>query len=155
MSRIKFGDIIEIPTKKGYSYAQYTHKDKMMGALIQVFKGFYSDRPKDFNEVVKQPIQFSTFFPLQAATNMGSISIIKNISISDELQKFPIFRVGGLIDPTTKKRKSWSLWDGKEEISIDRLTPEQKKLPIKGTWNDTMLISRIEEEWSPEKDITT
>lgn len=64
MAKIKFGDIIEIPTKRGYAYAQYTHKDKMMGALIRVFKGFYSNRPKDFTEVVRQPIQFSTFFPL-------------------------------------------------------------------------------------------
>ncbi|MEJ2437996.1 MAG: hypothetical protein P8Y35_08590 [Sulfurovaceae bacterium] len=39
--RVKFGDVIEIVTSKGYAYAQYTHKDSMMGALLRIFKGIY------------------------------------------------------------------------------------------------------------------
>jgi len=155
VARVKFGDIIEVPTQKGYAYAQYTHKDKMMGALLRVFKGFRSTRPKDFTEVVEQPIQFSTFFPLQRAVNMDIVHIVDNISTSKELQTFPTFRVGGLIDPKTKKIKRWSLWDGEKEMNIDKLSTEHKKLPILETLNDTMLISRIEDEWTPEKDITT
>ena len=155
-ARVKFGDIIEIDTERGYAYAQYTHKDPMMGALIRVFKGFYPNGLKDFTNLIEQPTQFSTFFPLQRAVNIESVKIVgKKIPIRNDLKAFPVFRVGGLIDPERKKTRSWSLWDGNEEIRIDQLTSHQKKLPIKATWNDTMLISRIENEWSPEKDITT
>ena len=98
---------------------------------------------------------FSTFFPLQAAVNRKIVEVVANCEIRDDLIAFPIMRVRGLIDPITNKTTSWALWDGKYEKGTKNLTEEQKKLPIKGTWNDTMLISRIESGWTPEQDPNT
>ena len=63
--RIKIGDIIEIKTDKGLVYAQYTHKNSLMGNLIRVFTGFYKERPISFEGIVNGDIRFMTFFPLQ------------------------------------------------------------------------------------------
>ncbi|MEJ2528409.1 MAG: hypothetical protein P8Y49_10160 [Sulfurovaceae bacterium] len=38
---------------------------------------------------------------------------------------------------------------------VRTLTEEENKLPIEETCNDTMLISRIESEWTPEQDPNT
>ena len=153
--RVKFGDVIEIVTSKGYAYAQYTHKDSMMGALLRIFKGIYEKKPSNIEQVLNNEIQFSTFFPLQAAVNRKIVEVVANYEIRDDLIAFPIMRVRGLIDPITNKTTSWALWDGKYEKGTKNLTEEQKKLPIKGTWNDTMLISRIESGWTPEQDLNT
>ncbi|MEJ2528408.1 MAG: hypothetical protein P8Y49_10155 [Sulfurovaceae bacterium] len=60
--RVKFGDVIEIVTSKGYAYAQYTHKDSMMGALLRIFKGIY---------VKKQPSIRSSHEGVMAISRMG------------------------------------------------------------------------------------
>ena len=46
----------------------------------------------------------------------------------------------------------WWLWDGEKEWQIGSITNEQRKLPIRQIWNDTMLIARLEQEWRPETD---
>lgn len=154
--RVKFGDVIEIVTSKGYAYAQYTHKDSMMGALLRIFKGIYEKKPSNIEQVLNNEIQFSTFFPLQAAVNRKIVEIIANCEIRDDLIAFPIMRVMGLTDPSTKKAISWGLRDGDSTFKrVRTLTEEEKKLPIEETCNDTMLISRIESEWTPEQDPNT
>ncbi|MEJ2437997.1 MAG: hypothetical protein P8Y35_08595 [Sulfurovaceae bacterium] len=62
----------------------------------------------------------------------------------------------GLTDPSTKKAISWGLRDGDSTFKrVRTLTEEEIKLPIEETCNDTMLISRIESEWTPEQDPNT
>jgi len=153
MKKVKSGDIIEIKTKRGLTYAQYTHKHRMYGALIRIFDEVYQERPESFQKVVYGKIRFSTFFPLQAALSKGIFEVVGNEPIRDDLKIFPIFR-GGSIDQLTKKVKTWWLWDGEKEWRIGNLSDEQRKLPIRGVWNDTMLIHRIETSWTPENDPT-
>jgi len=150
--RIKVGDIIEIKTNKGLSYAQYTHKDDMMGILIHIFKEIYDERPENLDAVVKEEVQFSTFFPLGAAVNRKIFEVVGHSEISRKLQKFPLFRNAGLPGPDGVKVKDWWLWDGKKSWKVRKLTKKQRKLPIKGACNDTMLIYRIETGYTPEKD---
>ena len=57
--RKKIGDVIEIPTSKGFAYVQYTHYHKdppVYGSLIRVLEGFYKTRPseQEFSEIVKK-----------------------------------------------------------------------------------------------------
>ena len=59
---------------------------------------------------------------------------------------------GGVIDPSTRKVKVWWLWDGEKEWRVGEITAEQRGLPIRGVWNDTLLIERIESGWTPETD---
>lgn len=154
MIQIKTGDIIEIKISDEYVYAQYTHKHPTYGALIRVFEKKYSHRPDQLENITKSAIQFSTFIPLKAMIKTGVVKVLGNLSIENNIKNFPVFRAG-MVDPKIAKVKVWWLWDGKVEKRIGKLTTAQKRLPIRGVWNDTLLFERIESGWTPEKDITT
>ena len=64
--RKKIGDVIEIPTSKGFAYVQYTHYHKdppVYGSLIRVLQEFYKTRPseQEFSEIVKNHIDSKYF----------------------------------------------------------------------------------------------
>lgn len=150
--KVKVGDIVEIPTGKGLCYALYTHRHPRYGALLRVLEGFYGERPKEIESLPAHfAVAFSTFFPLQAAVDQGIFEIVGNAKVPPEQQEFPTFRAG-VVDPKTKKVVSWWLWDGEEEWQIGELNAEQRRFPIRGVWNDTLLIERIEAGWRPETD---
>ncbi|HEV2147519.1 MAG TPA: hypothetical protein VGR37_08980 [Longimicrobiaceae bacterium] len=147
---VRIGDIVEITTRKGLAYAQYTHKHPQFGALLRVLRGLHSERPANFHALAEEHPQFSTFFPLQAAWNRGIVQIVSNVPVAEHAAAFPIFR-DGVQDPYTG-RVRWWLWDGETEWSVDELTAEQEKAPIREIINDTLLIERIESNWSSERD---
>jgi hypothetical protein len=150
MSKVRIGDILEIPTAKGLAYAQYTHDDSMYGQLIRVLEKTFQRRPADFSETVQGPVQFCVFFPLKAAVRRGIFKIVGQQEVAPSNQVFPTFR-SGLPDPQTNKVKTWWFWDGKEEWKVGEITEEQRKMPLSGTINDTLLIEYIETGWRPEK----
>jgi hypothetical protein len=147
MAKLKIGDVIEIKTTKGLAYALYTHKHKQYGALLRVFRQTYASRPSDLPEVVADSVMFSCFFPLSAAVDQDIVSIVGNVEVPNVLTPFPTFRAG-VVDPKTQKVAVWWLWDGENEWKIGDLTQEQRKLPIRGVWNDTLLVERIEAGWT-------
>jgi len=151
MVRPKFGDIIEIKTSKGLAYALYTHRNKQYGALLRVFGHILPSRPSHFDTLVSGRPQFETFFPLGAAVHRGIVSVVGSVPIPPQFQAFPIFRSGSA-DPITKKVKTWWLWDGEKEWLVGNITDEQRKLPIRGVWNDTLLRERIDTGWTAEND---
>jgi hypothetical protein len=150
-ARIQPGDVFEIKTKKGLAYAQYVLKNAEMGTLIRVLPSVYAIRPDSFHEVVSQPERFVTFFPLQAAADKGIVEIVAHESIPPSSGTMPLFRARGHIDRDGYVH-DWRLWDGEKSVHIGKLSHEQRKLPIKELWNDTLLIERIEQEWTPEKE---
>lgn len=152
MARVKIGDVVEISTCKGLAYAQYTHKNRLMGNLLRVFPGFHAIRPADFHAIVTGKPGFMTFFPLGAAVNRGIVAVVSNLPVPDHARPFPLFRAAGNRDRDTGKIKDWWLWDGDKEWRVGNITEEQRMLPIRGIWNDTMLIEQIESEWTPETD---
>jgi hypothetical protein len=154
LMKIQFGDVVEINTSKGLAYAIYTHRHKTRpkyGALIRVFDHLFLSGPVRLPDLLKTPIRFSTFFPLQAAITKGIVKVVGNLPIPESLKPFPLFR-SGVIDPKTKRVCVWWLWDGEKSWRVGNLTAEQRKIPIRGVWNDTYLIHRIEEGWRPEND---
>jgi len=156
MKRPKIGDIIEIPTRHGFAYAQFTHKHRMYGALLRVYNTIY--QTKQSLDVIQSAVNsrepdFSTFFPLGAAVNRSIVSVVGNAPIPEKQKPFPLFR-GGVVDQKTRKVETWWLWDGENEWPIGELASEQKRIPIRGVWNDTLLVERIETGWTPETDQT-
>jgi hypothetical protein len=148
MKRPKIGDIIEIPTVRGLAYAQFMHKHPIYGALLRVIEGFHSLRPA-VQSVAQLPTQFVAFFPLGAAVSRRIFEIVGNEPVPLESREFPIFR-SGTPDPNTKRVQTWWLWDGTNDWRVSELSPEQRKYPILGTWNDTLLIERIVQQWRHE-----
>lgn len=153
MKNPKIGDVVEIATKSGFAYAQYTQKHKLYGALLRVFPGLYEFRPEYLSEITNLEPAFQCFFPLSAAVKGHIVSIVDNVPLPSGAKNFPIFRAG-VVDSATGKVQTWWLWDGEKEWRVGHLSPEQRKLPIRGVWNDTLLIERIEEGWTPESDPT-
>ncbi len=145
------GDIIEIKTRKGFAYAVFTHYKPKYGAVIRVFDRIFPSRPSDIQGIAHSPVQFITLFPLSAAVSQGIFEIIGNIELPDSLASFPIFRTG-IRNPSTGHVESWSLWDGDRSIKVGKLKTDQYRLPLRGIWNDTILIERIDAGWRPETD---
>lgn len=150
MARIKFGDIFEIPTPKGLAYGQYLLRHKEYGALVRMFSRFHDRRPSNLRETIGD-VQFICFFPLQAAVNRDIVTIVGNAPIPKEASTLPTFRTG-VVDPTTGKVALWWFWDGEKEWRVGALTPEQRYMPMRGIWNDTLIIERLVEGWRAEND---
>ena len=150
--QIRIGDIVEIETPVGLAYALYTHHDVEFGAMLRVFDELHAKRPRVPEEVLMHEVRFSTFYPLRAALREGLVRIAGNAPVPDCLRTFPLFRAAGLVDPTRRRVQDWWLWDGQKEWRVGRLTPEQRKLPIRAVWNHTYLFDRIVDGWRPDTD---
>lgn len=150
----RIGDIIEIPTAKGFAYAQVTHKMPIYGHLIRVVEGIWRARPEGLHEVASGPTRFFTFFPVAAALNQNIVRLAGNVPVPPQFAEVPLMRQAGL-EPLGGGKVDWWLWDGKEPWRIGSLTPEQRKLSIVEVVNDTMLIKWIDTDWHPETDILT
>jgi hypothetical protein len=143
-----------INTTKGLAYALYTHRHSApprFGDLIRVFAGLHERRPVPITAVVTDDILFTTFFPLGAAVNRDIVAVVGHMDVPDALKRFPIFR-NGTPHPQTKRVKTWWLWDGSKEWRVGTLTPEQALYPLRGVWNDILLIERIEQRWRAHND---
>jgi hypothetical protein len=125
----------------------------MYGALLRVFADRKAERPSDLAGVVSGRPTFYCFFPLAAAVQRGIVSIVGHVELSELAKKFPVFR-DGVVDPKTGRVAEWWLWDGETERRVGPLTDELRRLPIRGVWNDTILIERILSGWTPENDPT-
>lgn len=152
MARSKVGDIVEISTGRGLAYAHHTHRHTQYGSLLRVFSGFDVERPVDIVSVAARPVQFSTFFPLNAALTRKIVEIAGHAPVHSSLTQFPTFR-SGVIDPRSGVVGNWWLWDGENEWCTGALTADQRQFPVLGIVNDTFLVERIEEEWNPALDV--
>ncbi len=74
------GTVIEIPTRDGLAYAQYSHDHDRYGQLIRVLPGVYDNQP-DLAEVVKQRERFFVFFPLDAAIREGIFRVVEQYEV--------------------------------------------------------------------------
>ena len=153
MGRLKIGDIVEIGTPQGMAYAVLTHKHAQYGALIRVLGKIHEDRPSDASEILVHDVQFSCFFPLGAAVARKIVSVVGTVQLPAELATFPVFRTG-VVDPATGKVRVWWFWDGTTEWAVGELTTEQRQVPIRGVWNDALLVERLLAGWTAESDPT-
>lgn len=147
---VKVGDVFEIETAKGRAYFQYFGKAPVMGALIRVLPGTYDADP-ELSKLVEEKTNFWVFFPVSASLKQGVIKKKGNFPLPVHSKEMPVFR-SGIINQETKRVNTWWFWDGTQEWMVGSITDEQRKMPIKAAWNDTMLIKRIEDGWLPEKD---
>lgn len=147
----KLGDVFEIETKFGFAYFQFTNKNKLMGSLIRVFPNKFNLQEGEIKDLVNSKTNFLIFFPVSAAEKQGIIKKILHAPIPDHASTIPLFR-NGVPDSDTRKVSDWWFWDGEKSWKVGSISDEQRKMPILESWNDTMLIKRIEEGWLPEKD---
>ena len=146
--RPKIGDVLEIGTPKGFAYLQYTNRDPTYGALIRVLPGVYQQRPSAFSDLVRERERFFIFFPVGAAVNREIVTIVANEDIPAHAREIPPMRAAGGIDRNGHVLNWWLIEKGNKRM-VNELTTEQRNLSLAEAWNDTMLIQRIVEGWSP------
>jgi hypothetical protein len=152
--KVKIGDIIEIHTRAGLRYAQFSHyhslKPNNWGVLLRILPGVFAHRPEDFKEVASTKELYFTFFPLQAAINRRIVEVVGHEKVPDQAQKFPLFR-NGVPNPATGKVEVWWLWDGVKEWKVGKLTGEQLDLPLLSIPSYPTLVEWIETGWTPRR----
>lgn len=151
MKKIEIGDLFEIDTPRGKGYFQYAYSDKLNGALIRVLPGLYVDQIQDIMSLVVTKESYFIYFPLKAAYKRGIVKMVGNYELPIDL-KLPKQMRSKNVD----KNGNLICWfiidcDTWQRINVQKLTEEQKKLSPWGIWNDTLLIERMVEGWTPEK----
>ncbi len=155
MPKIEIGEILEIPTRRGLVYGQYTHNNKLMGPLIRILPGFHARRPVDLDSLARQRTVYVTFFPVEAAARGKQVKLIGQQDVPPEARDFPLFRAAGQIQPGTGKVLDWWLWDGGREWRIERLEREHEALPLREVVMPPLLIERLEEGWIPRSALSS
>lgn len=150
MRKIKVGDIFEISTSKGKSYLHYIYEDAKIGReLARVLPGLYSERPASFDILAASKERYMIFFPLSAANKRKIIEQVGYYpadSFNKPKQMRTEYKIRGeflgwhIIDTDTWQREL-----------VKELTPEQKELSDWASWNDTLLIEKLVDDWSLEK----
>jgi hypothetical protein len=148
LTPVRVGDVLELQSPTGWAYAVVSQKHPRYGHLLRALRGIYRRQVTNWLSLNSADVAFSCFFPANLAVRRKIARVVGNVSIPPSLQLFPTFR-SGLRNPNTGET-AWWLWDGTREWRIEGLTPEQRKLPIRGVWNDTLLLHRIETGWNPE-----
>jgi hypothetical protein len=154
--KTRIGDILEVPTKKGLAYVQFSHEHKAppcMGPIIRFLPGFHRERPKDLHEVANQKELYYTFFHAPLAVKLGQFQVAGNAAVPDFAKAFPLFRNGDINPSTGQYFDNCWLWDGTKSWKINEFSNEQLNLSIQSIWNDVLLKERIEEEWTPARDL--
>ena len=149
MPKIKIGDIFEINTPNGKAYLHYIHEDpKIKRQLIRVFQGLYLERP-NLNELAGDKERYMIFFPVTAAYNRKIIDRVSHFA-ADIFSKPKYMRSEHNV---RREHLGWHIIDTdtwKMEL-VKELTPNQKQLSDWATWNDTLLIERLVNDWKLEK----
>jgi hypothetical protein len=139
---LKPGDLYEIETKDGFSYFQYTHKNRLMGPLVWVLKGKFRE-PLELADIQYLPHLYATFFPVQGVHKAGLIRWLGTAPIPESRRNFPLFRTQSRPD------HNW-LWDGEKEWPVGKINKDQMKLPVRQICNFPALVQLIEKNWLPE-----
>lgn len=151
MRRIKIGDVFEIKTSKGKGYIQYVFANKTVGELIRVFPKQYSVDFDEVSNVVSSCDYYFVHFPLKAALKKEIVKFVENYPVPSEV-KLPEQMRSRKVDKDGNF-VSWQIVDYStwQRTNVEKLSSSDKKLSPWGTWNDTLLVERIEEGWTPEK----
>lgn len=146
--RVPIGSIIQIPTSKGFAYAQYTHKVPKQGQVVRVLEGFHKNPQTDLDKLAQKASAFSILYTLIPAVKLKQVELIGNRPVPEFARKFPVFK-NGFPDPVTHKVGVWVLWDGENYWKTPALSEKEKNYPPSSIWNTALLIHRLESGWTP------
>jgi len=142
------GDVLQIHTKKGFVYAQCTHKLPFFGHLIRILPGFHKIAVDDIEGLASETETFYTFVLWNKDVDRKKMHIVGRTEVPERCQPLPLFK-GGTVDPKIKKISAWWLWDGKKEWYMGKLKKDQKDLPMRLIMSYESLIYRLEIGWHP------
>ncbi|PID23530.1 hypothetical protein [Sporosarcina sp. P7] len=150
MARLKVGDVFEVDTTSGKAYIQYVLHNEVIGDLVRVLSGVYDKRPENLIDIINVKEEYFVHFPVKAAKKRKIVELVSNFELPKGIEVPTKFRTeimdkdGNLI--------GWHIvdYDTWQREKINELSEGQKMLSPWGTWNDTLLIERISQEWTLE-----
>ncbi len=152
MRKAQIGDLFGIETPKGIGFFQYVYlnpKDDI--ELIRVLPGLYAEEPQNMENLVSQKEVYFIQFPVRAAYRRKIIHLFGRYEIPSGIEVPP-----KQMRTTHFIRREFICWhivdfETAQRVSVKELSDEQKKLSPWGIWNDTLLIEKMVEGWTPEK----
>ena len=152
---VKIGDVLEVPTPRGFAYVQYAHYQKPYGTLIRVLPGFHQSRPTDFAQLAKTKELYFVFCPIEALVDQGLLQVASHERVPESAARFPPMRRRGFVRPLAKGGgvSNWTIVEDQKEYRVEKLTTAQARLSIASSWNLGMLAQRLTEGWLPEVDL--
>jgi hypothetical protein len=151
MSVPKIGDVVEIVSKRGFAYAQYTQHHPEWNAVLRVFDRVFGERPSDWAMVVSLPVRFIVQFPLRSAVRQKAISVVGHAPVTPKNLDFPIFR-RGMADPATGKVHRWWLWHGEGDYAPNLPLDKMRALSDHRSVDIEFLEHLIDSDWSPQRE---
>lgn len=137
------GDILEIESEIGLSYAQVTHEHTSYPEVVRVLAGTYQSRPTDLDDLARSETAFSAMIALGSAIEKVRISGSKlgTAALPDEISQFPIFRM-----PIRDKQGGiayWWLWDGQGLRYETELSAEAEKYSMREVMSVEAFLSKL------------
>jgi hypothetical protein len=153
MSRLKIGDIFEIPLSNNKkAYGQYIYLD-FFGPLIRVFNLIVDvNKQVDIDVITSCKLLFPPVYTgVKAAIKNGMWSVIGNKEIHEFV--FPGF-VRTFQDLNTGDATIWFLWDGKNNVRIGKkLSDDMKKFEFLAIYSPDLIEKRIISKEKPYQDL--
>jgi hypothetical protein len=151
VTRLRPGDVIEIPTTIGFAYALYTHKNALMGTLLRVLPGVYEERPQEFDSLITAPDRFLVFYPLVRGIKLGLVSVATHADVPPQKKSFPVFRTGVPVDGQIE---DWWLWDGDDDLYVGAWRDDLEQYPMRhGIVSDPLLKAWVVSGAPTEHDV--
>lgn len=125
------GDLVEIATEKGLSYAQITHNHPSYPPVVRAIAGLHDTRPEDLAAITRGETAFVAMIPLDGAMKqVGAVfEVVGHVDIPEEQRAFPTFRM-----PIRDKKGEivyWWFWDGRGLSYDTELDAAQETLPLR------------------------
>jgi len=148
--RPKIGDVLAFKAGSGYGHALITHDIRdgfALGTLVRVIRGI-RETPDFRGDVEASTIQFSAFTPVRSYCHRGDAWVVARNQTLNSLADLPIFKCIQILPPDSVGR-AYSLWDGKREWPVEKLTAEQRNYPICEIIGLDLLVDRLLSNWTP------
>ncbi|MDD2592482.1 MAG: hypothetical protein PHN21_06735 [Erysipelotrichaceae bacterium] len=152
LPKVKYGDVFEIKTYKGFGYFQCVKEAPATDVeVIRVFNNIFSSvEDVNFDYLVNDGQLYFLHFPLKYAVKKKCVRYIGNYSVSPHVTVPRYYRSMHKIGT---KLICWHIVDSEtlERRSTLDLSDEERSLSPWGSWNDTLLAERMASGWTLEK----
>lgn len=148
--KTRVGDVLEIATPNGLAYVQYVGKHSEYGDVVHIVSKCHQQRPANLSPIINAP-GYLAFYPARLAVNSGLANIVETHDLPSGVElPMQLRRAGARLPDRTIA--TWIVEHNGQETVHRELSDDQKGLPIAAIWNHELLIQRIVEGWTPQKE---
>ena len=143
--RLKPGDVLEIEMPDGSkAFLLYAGKHRDSGDAVMVAADTFPGRPEDFSRIFDDA--YLAFYPATAAVARGFASVVGRA----EPPPFPPKRLRRAGARSGTRVDTWIIESDEGSVVKEKLTDEERRIPIEAIWNHEFLLDRVAGKWRPE-----